>query len=181
MAKSDRSAGVCLPVPEDGIRQDYEQLIREIDRCVQDLTAGRLAGRVRCAPGCAECCMAFSVLALEAALLSEALVDLSAPGETPEGCCSFLQDGFCRLYAARPVICRTQGMALAYINEISRSIEVSACPVNFPEDAPLEHEDLFFMDEFNGRLAELNLRYCRQNGLEPEIRIALADLVTCKR
>ena len=33
------------------------------------------------------------------------------------------------------------------------------------------------MDEFNSRLAELNLLYCRQAGLQPADRISLASLV----
>ncbi len=92
--------------------------------------------------------------------------------------CGFLQDGLCSFYALRPVICRTQGMALAYIDEAGQSIEVSACPLNFPEDATLDHDDLLFMDQFNERLAILNLRYCERHGLMPECRIALLDLLT---
>ena len=69
-----------LPAPDEAIRQEYLELVGEIDLCVRELTEGRLSARIGCRPGCADCCMAFSVLPLEAALLAEALVRRSADG-----------------------------------------------------------------------------------------------------
>lgn len=172
-----------LPAPDDDIRRDYLQLVEEIDRRVRELTEGRLAARITCRPGCADCCMAFAVLPLEAAFLAEALAGdqmqqpLAAGQGQGDDRCGLLRDGLCRLYRLRPVICRTQGMALAYVDEERQAIEVSACPRNFPEDAPLDRDDLLFMDRFNERLAALNLRYCRQHGLQPAVRIAIRDLL----
>lgn len=175
-----------LPPPDDDIRRAYLQLVEEIDRRVEGLTEGPLSGRIACRPGCSDCCMAFAVLPLEAAFLAEALAGAPLRQPLPEGAgqgqdrCGLLQDGLCRLYRLRPVICRTQGMALAYVDEERQAIEVSACPRNFPDDAPLDRDDLLFMDRFNERLAALNLRYCRQNGLQPAVRIALRDLLPRK-
>ena len=166
-----------LPAPDQAIRRQYLELVGEIDLRVRELTEGRLAARIACRPGCSSCCMAFSVLPLEAALLAETLARQPMAAARSPGHCLFLHDNLCAIYALRPVICRTQGLALAYIDEAEERIEVSACPLNFPEDAPLAHEDLLFMDRFNERLAALNLRYCRLNGLEPGCRVALADLL----
>jgi Fe-S-cluster containining protein len=167
-----------FPAPDEAIRRQYLELVGEIDLCVRKLTEGRLSSRIRCRPGCADCCMTFSVMPLEAAMLAQALTRQLLTVVRPPDRCLFLRDGLCTIYALRPVICRTQGLALAYIDEAAERIEVSACPLNFPEDAPLEHDDLLFMDLFNERLAALNLRYCRLNGLAPERRVALADLLT---
>jgi Fe-S-cluster containining protein len=166
-----------LPAPDEAIRREYLELVGEIERCVRELTEGRLSARIGCRPGCSTCCMAFSVLPLEAALLAEGLARRPLTAARSPGRCLFLQDDLCAIYALRPVICRTQGLALAYIDEAEERIEVSACPLNFPDDAPLEHEDLLLMDRFNERLAALNLRYCRLNGLEPGHRVAIADLL----
>lgn len=125
--------------------------------------------------------MAFSILPLEAALLLEALNAQEIILDKQEGNCIFLRDSLCSLYQWRPVICRTQGMALAYIDQDSQTIEVSACELNFPPDAAIEHDDLLFMDQFNERLADLNLQYCRQHDLPVGQRIALADLPACLR
>lgn len=168
-----------LPLPTRQVRDAYLQLAMEIDRVVSGLAAGRLAGRIRCRPGCSNCCMEFSVLPLEAAMLLAGL-DWRATGgqrrKGRKGRCLFLHDDRCTVYPRRPIICRTQGMALAYIDEIEERIEVSACPLNFAVDDVLEQEDLLFMDGFNERLAALNLRYSQDNGVAAAVRIALADL-----
>jgi uncharacterized protein len=96
-------------------------------------------------------------------------------------CVFLLENGLCCLYDRRPVLCRTQGMALAYLDEESQTIEVSACRINFPEEFSFEQDDLLFMDGFNDRLASLNLQYCRQAGLQPDCRIALSDLLVFSR
>ncbi len=166
-----------LPPPDEDIRIGYLQLLGAVDRRMRELTAGRLAARIGCRPGCSDCCMAFSVLPLEAAFLAEALAGRTVRAAGQDGRCGFLQDGLCTLYAVRPVICRTQGMALAYIDEVRQSVEVSACPLNFPEDDPLDQDDLLFMDPFDEQLIVLNLRYCQRHGLVPAGRIALADLI----
>jgi len=162
-----------LPAPSRQVGDAYLQLVMEIDRFVSELVEGRLAGKIRCRPGCSACCMEFSVLPLEAAMLLAGW-DWRATGDP--GRCVFLRDDRCTVYRRRPIICRTQGMALAYINEIEERIEVSACPLNFGEDDVLEQADLLFMDGFNERLAVLNLRYSQENGLAAAVRIALADL-----
>ena len=72
-------------------------------------------------------------------------------------------------------------MALAYLDEESQSIEVSACRINFPEGFAFAQDDLLFMDSFNDRLAVLNIQYCRQAGLQPDCRIALSDILSSLR
>jgi Fe-S-cluster containining protein len=168
-----------LPQPDPAILKTYTALVTEIDQIIAGLSEHGLAATLRCRPGCSDCCIAFSVLPLEAAILQAGLAaaDWPALAAPRDGFCAFLQeDGLCRFYGLRPLLCRTQGMALAYIDESSGTIEVSACPVNFPADFSFTQEDLLFMDELNRRLAELNLVYCRQAGLQPDCRIALADI-----
>lgn len=169
---------VRLPEPDMDIRLAYLELVREIDLAVSQLSGGRLVGRIGCRPGCSSCCLAFSVLPLEAAMLQQGITPAAAAaGRREEERCVFLSGGLCSAYQHRPVICRTQGLPLAYVDETLEQIEVSACPLNFAEDAVLEHEDLFFIDSFNERLASLNLLYCRRHGLAPMERIPLADLI----
>ena len=168
---------VNLPDPEQDIRAAYLELIAEIDRAASQLAGGRLAGRITCRPGCSSCCMAFSVLPLEAALLQRGLPVEPAAGPPRGDECALLGHGLCSVYSLRPVICRTQGLPLAYVDETLAQIDVSACPLNFPEDADFDLDDLFFMDAFNERLAALNLLYCSRHDLDATVRIAIADLV----
>jgi Fe-S-cluster containining protein len=162
---------------------DYHQLIADLD--AEIVRVAKLhAATISCGPGCASCCRPFSVLAIEAACVREAIASLDNASrerlarnlaETPDHC-PLLIDDLCSIYAARPVICRTQGLPLAYVDEERETIEVSACGLNFPEDHGFVPEELLFMDQFNTRLAELNQAWCCKRNLDPTKRIPLRDL-----
>jgi Fe-S-cluster containining protein len=166
-----------LPPPDATLLTAYNNLIDEIEHRIQDLTRQRSPALLHCHPGCSDCCIEFAVLPLEAALLQDALLHIKRSAIVQENHCVFLLENcHCSVYDRRPILCRTQGLALAYIDHESGTIEVSACPINFQEEFCFEQDDLFFMDDFNGRLAVLNLQYCRQAGLQPDCRIALSDI-----
>lgn len=154
----------------------YLKLTADIDSLTKKLTLERFPKTLKCRPGCAECCMQFSVLPLEAALIQEHLTGRPPLLSQEDTVCALLENNKCSIYHTRPIICRTQGLPLAYVDEVSCSIEVSACQLNFPDDYQFEQEDLLFMDQFNHQLAELNSQYCLANDLDPEKRIALSAI-----
>lgn len=156
------------------IVEAYRQLVAELDGKIAEIYSVSLKKQLRCEPGCDGCCMRFSVLPVEAALVGQAVVAKGISLENDQQNCLLLKDGLCSIYDLRPVICRTQGLPLAYVDEEAGAIEVSACPLNFPDDYPLSHEELLYMDPFNSRLAQLNAEYCRENDLDLEVRIPLA-------
>lgn len=163
-----------LPQPDQSLCSDYRQLVAEIDVAVGQLIDKRFVNLLHCRPGCASCCTAFRVLPLEAALLRRAMSDREAiPAMVGDDHCRLLFEERCLVYEQRPIICRTQGLPNAYIDETAGKIEVSACPLNFAEDYQLVHEDLLFLDRFNSRLAELNRRYCRSAGIDPQLRLPI--------
>jgi Fe-S-cluster containining protein len=162
---------------------EYHQLLAALDAEIVHI-AKMHAGAISCGPGCASCCRPFSVLAIEAACVREAVATLDTASREQldrnlaegDACCPLLIDDLCAIYAARPVICRTQGLPLAYVDEEREAIEVSACGLNFPDDHGFAPEDLLFMDQFNTRLAELNRTWCRKRNLDPTKRIPLREL-----
>lgn len=162
--------------PSKQIIDRYNELVAELDEVIAELCEKRF-DELQCRPGCSDCCVRFSVLPLEAAIVKRVLHDVHVEGDSGKEKCLLLKNDCCTVYDNRPIICRTQGLALGYVDEDAGAIEVSACPLNFPEDYPLTHEDLLFMDEFNSRLYELNLEFCAEVGLDPEKRIPLADLL----
>lgn len=139
---------------------------------------------MHCRPGCSSCCQRFSVLAIEAACLARAISTLSPEtrerilrqAEEEQEHCPCLLDGLCAIYQARPIICRTHGLALAHINEELEAIEVSACPINFGDDFAFGQEQLLFMDPNNEELRTVNLAYCRLRGLQPDQRIPIREI-----
>ncbi len=156
------------PVPRT-ISKDYNQLVADLDSAIGALQQ-HLHKFIGCAPGCSSCCKQFSVLPLEAALITgSASVSLQSPrsGEL----CSQLIDNHCSIYPQRPLICRTQGLPIGYIDEEREQIEVSACPLNFPEDHLFDLPDLLLLDSFNSRLAALNSAYCQAAGIAAETRL----------
>ena len=163
--------------------EEYHQLLAALDAEIARI--GKMHGAtISCGPRCASCCQAFSVLPIEAACLRQAISALPSASqarlrrnlaEDPERC-PMLIDDLCGIYAARPVICRTQGLPLAYVDEERQAIEVSACKLNFPDDYGFVPEDLLFMDGFNSRLSELNRAWCHTQGVSPDSRISLREI-----
>jgi len=176
----------------------YSALLYEVDRL-----AGRLSEHYRahlvCRSGCAGCCRCdLSVFEVEAAAAETAL--LALPPESwrpivdqareaqerrvrPEPVsCPCLLDDRCAIYAARPVICRTQGLPLLYeIEDGAR--EVDFCPLNFTKPGAtdeLEEDCLVPLDRMNRQLAFVNLEFCRSQGrqtFESGKRTRMSDLV----
>ncbi|MBT8347736.1 MAG: hypothetical protein KJO60_14625 [Desulfofustis sp.] len=161
---------ILPPVPKT-ISQGYELLVSDLDSVITAMHQ-HLQDFIGCAPGCSSCCRQFSILPLEAAFLADSVdVSLQSPGSG--GLCSQLIDNRCSIYPQRPLICRTQGLPIGYIDEDREQIEVSACRLNFPEDHQFDHRDLLLLDSFNSRLAALNSTYCQTFEIADEIRIPL--------
>lgn len=164
---------LVFPVPDPAVYTAYRELIVDLDRRMAQLTASRFQGVLKCRAGCDSCCIRFSVLPLEAALVAQAREKADMPDDDGKESCRLLAKGRCQIYPVRPIICRAQGLPLGYIDELTGSIEVSACPLNFPAEYPLVFDDLLLMDEFNQRLVELNASYCLKAKLDPGRRITL--------
>ena len=156
------------PVPHS-ITEEYHGLVADLDQAI-DTMEQHLHQFLRCAPGCSSCCKKFSVLPLEAALIINSANVRLQPKDSGE-ICPQLVDRHCSIYPQRPLICRTQGLPIGYIDEAHEQIEVSACPLNFPEDHLFDFQDLLLLDSFNSRLAALNTTYCQATGIASETRV----------
>ena len=162
--------------------QKYLDLVARVDREIQ-IMAELHGDRLRCAPGCSSCCTISSVLPLEATQLRQAIkqldgqVKMMVRDQADEAACPLLADGLCVVYSSRPLICRTHGLPIAYVDYERQAIEVSACPVNFAEDYDFDQDELFFIDPFNGELARLNEEYCVSLGISGTLRVPMRDLL----
>jgi uncharacterized protein len=100
------------------------------------------AARLQCRRGCSSCCVDdLTVFESEAAHIRLHHAALLASG-TPHvvGACAFLdRDGSCRIYAARPYVCRTQGLPLRWVEEREGGATElrDICPLN-EEGEPIE-------------------------------------------
>ena len=160
------------------IQESLGTLRENVDRFMA-LCLARHREAMACRAGCASCCAAdLTVFPVEAAPLAAAVDALSddlraaVRARAAAGThCALLVDGRCAVYAARPILCRTQGLALALDDGT-----VAACPLNFdgaPERVP--PEDRLDLSRLNLMLSMLHRAYATVEGI-PEDRVRLADI-----
>ncbi|MCC7074139.1 MAG: YkgJ family cysteine cluster protein [Deltaproteobacteria bacterium] len=122
--------------------------IAKIDDAVAAVHA-RAGDAITCARGCARCCvLGLSVLPVEAALIEAS--GATPPAHATPGMCAFLDErGDCTVYAARPVLCRTHGLALKTARDHERALglrvlgdDVEVCALNYRERTPAPAEIL---------------------------------------
>ncbi len=111
---------------------EYEALVAKVDALAGGITTRRRED-LACRAGCSACCqVSLSVSPVEAAAVARlfatlprearerararALVPIEAVPVVPlaERCVMLEEDGTCAVYAARPLVCRTQGLPLRY-------------------------------------------------------------------
>lgn len=163
--------------------ENYLALLERVDALCAG-TAAKFPSEISCHAGCDACCRHLSVFAVEAAALREALGRLSgedaarvregAANTAPEDPCPLLQDGLCRLYEARPIICRTHGLPLLLQRDGENCIDF--CPENFQSLPSIPGSAVIDLERLNAVLATVNSLYL-QAFPGPE-RITVAEALT---
>ena len=113
--------------PRDPITKLHAEIDREVDR-LSRIHVGRMA----CRPGCAGCCVDdLRVHPAEAARIRAEYPAVLEEAPAPEGACAFLdQAGCCRVYSARPYVCRTQGLPIRWFAGEPVAEYRDICPLN---------------------------------------------------
>lgn len=167
--------------------------------------AGRRREDLRCGPGCAACCQVqLSVSPVEAAAIRRhlrglppaeraAITEAAGVAAQAGGACVMLRgDGTCAIYAARPLVCRTQGLPLRYPAGVipkeavmaraqdrgagaGRADGVTWCPLNFTA-APPRGPDVLDAGRVDEILALVSRRHAARTGEDPLSRHALVEL-----
>lgn len=164
--------------PSDDALTALLALHARVDVEVGPLTT-RHGPRLRCALGCARCCVdGLTVFEVEAERIRRAFPDVIASGRPgPRGGCAFLDAaGGCRVYAARPYVCRTQGLPLRwYAEDDDDEIveERDICPLNAEGPAldALDEADCWTLGYVELELQRLQARFGGAGA-----RVALRDL-----
>ena len=178
----------------------YLELVADLEKEV-----GRVSelyrNSLKCCPGCSECCCAFSVFPIEAEIIRLALQGIlenenaavngsgrslnrvtiaestDELGGKDDSSCFLLKDQRCSIYEHRPLICRTQGLPIGYVDHEKGVIEVSACELNF-SGTDFDVNQLFMMDAFNTRLQEINAEFCQKRNIDPWQRVSIGDILS---
>lgn len=156
-----------------------ERLHADVDARARVLS-GVHAARLQCRRGCSSCCVDdLTVFEIEAERIRRSHAELLEDA-TPHarGACAFLDgEGACRIYEARPYVCRTQGLPLRWLDETEEvdAVELrDVCPLN-DEGEPVEElpeDECWTLGPVEERLARLQADY--DDGRMT--RIALRDL-----
>jgi Fe-S-cluster containining protein len=138
----------------------YKNLVAEIEQSAKPLEEMH-SKHMLCKNGCDLCCIDFSIFPVEFYYILSELkksgtkleLELLQKGNT----CAFLKNHSCTIYAHRPIMCRTHGLPLIYVND-DDEYELSACELNFTE---FDFEDFTMentlpQDKFNSKLFLLN-------------------------
>lgn len=151
--------------PVKSLHQNIDQFFDKIQK--------KFPQEINCRLGCDVCCHTdISVSQIESQLIEEwfhALEDekkeslkelWSRPQPKGKGYhneearpCAFLYEGKCSIYEARPVICRSHGIAVVRTTEETKEIDV--CSLNFKNSLP-QLEDALDLDRLNTLLAIAN-------------------------
>lgn len=153
---------------------NYHRLIHTLDQRATAIEEN-WSTVIHCRKGCDQCCRHITVFAVEAAHLSRAVDRLpptaaaeirrAAAESRPEGPCPLLSQGACRLYASRPVICRTQGLPLLVGRDGDPRIDF--CPLNFQGVRTMPPEIVTDLDRLNDMLAAVNRLFV--SGIGPTV------------
>jgi len=148
------------------IDQHFEKYIKlrtTIDILSEELTIEHLKN-MQCKKGCDMCCIDYNIFPIEfysilKNLKEKRIKPVSANLEKKE-VCIFLIDHACSIYVQRPIICRTHGLPLLFVNEISEW-ELSTCELNFTEYnfEKFTTENTLPLDKYNSKLFMLNKEF----------------------
>jgi hypothetical protein len=107
-----------------------------------------------------------------------------AEAAAPARCAMLDPDGRCAVYEHRPLVCRTQGLALRYppgvvpasaVRERLPHGEVTCCPLNFGQRLP-QASDVLDAERVDQLLGLVNVRFAQATGADPTRRYAISAI-----
>lgn len=169
------------------VLDNYRQLLERVDALCHGIE-GALHEHITCSEGCSSCCTAITLFPVEAAALKAALdalpVDEASAilqhvaGHAGDERCPLLSNHRCLLYAARPIICRTHGLPILYLEDDEQRVD--CCPLNLEQCESLPGTAVIDLDRLNALLVAVNALFLSQaeapEGLPERLTIAEALL-----
>ena len=143
--------------------EKYMLLRNEIDNHSNKL-GNEHKKQMQCKKGCDMCCMDYNIFPIEFYYIlnnfKEKKIIPETSDEQKENVCIFLKNCACSIYHQRPIICRTHGLPLLFMND-NNEWELSVCQLNFTEFNFEEFtlDNTFPQDKYNSKLFMLNKEF----------------------
>ena len=107
---------------------------------------------------------------------------MAATDEKREMCPALDEQGRCRVYESRPLICRSYGVPLRHRREVNvvNPPVIDVCDLNFVETAlnVLPTEDVMDQTSIDTRISEIDADHCARKRLPQGERITLATILS---
>ncbi|OQX88690.1 hypothetical protein B6D60_01445 [candidate division KSB1 bacterium 4484_87] len=173
---------------------EYQSLIHKIEqKC--SLLEDHYREHLVCRPGCSQCCQVErSVLSIEAYFVEQHLKTFSAERirkmrlthkNNSDNYCPMLWHDMCAIYPVRPIICRTHGLPILYVE--AEIAFVDYCRLNFTQlSETYEFDEKYIVDmrEFNSELVRLDQKFTQDIlhlKWDPYRRISLNSILFDKK
>jgi hypothetical protein len=154
--------------------EEYLGLLAEVDEKTARLS-GLPGVSLGCAASCAQCCLPFSLLAVEAnSLLLHADSWRARAVQHPARCPLLTAEGLCSVYEVRPLICRFRGFPVDFMDPEGNPLRESCENNIFPSD--LGGEGAIRLELWNTRLYRINVHFCTESG-SARARVWIRDVV----
>lgn len=162
--------------------RNYHALVAKVDEMATSITAA-YAANISCHRGCDGCCRHLSLSLVEAAALAVACASLpleernflrDRARSASEDACPLLVGSECAVYAHRPIICRTHGLPIRFIEEGKERIDF--CPENFRDLESFPGAAIVNIDTLNTILAAINKLFaCEYDPARENDRLSVAE------
>jgi len=180
------------PMAPPSAQERYLELAARVDALFERVI-GRYAGAMQCGPGCTDCCAGGLTVALvEASVIAESLAAMPAPARraAAEGasaadaghCAALDGEQRCRIYAARPLVCRSHGLPIRTVADASAgeaSAQLEVCPLNFRDLglAAVDEDSVLDQTTLSTVVGALDMAFADEQGCPRGERLALAELL----
>ncbi|HVN97900.1 MAG TPA: YkgJ family cysteine cluster protein [Syntrophorhabdaceae bacterium] len=171
--------------------KDYMNLRQWVDGEANRLVTMH-GGNITCHRGCDGCCVNLTVFPVEFfAIMSEmkrAGVHAEKISFDEIAPCGFLHERICRIYPYRPIICRTHGLPILFIDDSSDEPrwDVSYCELNFSasDETEFTGDMLLDVERINAELNRINRDFIvsvPDKKYQSHTRIPLRELCSAKK
>ncbi|MEI6306062.1 MAG: YkgJ family cysteine cluster protein [Deltaproteobacteria bacterium] len=166
--------------------ENYRQMLARVNDLCNGIEKA-LQEHLKCTQGCSSCCKAITLFPVEAAAITVALASLpteqaaairhKVEDHCDDESCPLLHDNSCLLYDARPIICRTHGLPILYLENGEQHMD--CCPLNLVQCKSLPGNAIIDLERLNALLVAVNAQFLSLSDLPnnfPE-RISIAEAV----
>lgn len=143
--------------------ETYKTLRTEIDSHSKNLSSEH-SKHMQCKKGCDKCCIDYNIFPVEFHFILNDFrkknISPASENTKKEDACIFLINHACSIYNQRPIICRTHGLPLLFMND-NCEWELSACELNFTDFNFNEFTlgNTLPQDKYNSKLFMLNKKF----------------------